>query len=462
MSGELIRFNAASDLADRPRPVSITSLTCGCTLLIAGSVCDALGAKPMYLLGTVLQTAFVLGCALARNGADMVIFRGLTGVAISLCLPSAVSIITSSFVGNQRNMAFACLGAGQPVGFAVGLVLGGFLTQAVTWRLGFYIGAAIIGANVILIIWAVPSDASSKLSWAQKRQQLVNDIDWVGAALASTSLAMSSYVFASITGSARSIRSPTALVPLIIAFALVPVFVFWVGRQERLSRPAIIPNSLWRNRYFTTICIAVFLAWGTFNSIETLLTLYFQDVQLLSPLQTSYRFLPAAIMGLVSNLVAGALVHRISAHLLVSVGLFITCAAPLTVAIVATPSSSYWSSGFVANALSAIGVDALFTTANLLISSVFPARTQALAGGVFNTVSQIGKSVGVALTAIVAASVTANLKAGEGDEESLSTPPELLEGYKAAFWFCFALSGTTLLVTLWGLRGIGRVGHKRD
>jgi len=103
------------------------------------------------------------------------------------------------------------------------------------------------------------------------------------------------------------------------------------------------------------------------------------------------------------------------------------------------------------------GADSLFTVSNLLITSVFPARTQALAGGVFNTVSQIGKSVGLALVAIIAASLTA--KSAYADKTS---PEALLVGYRATFWYCFACVIVTVALSFWGLRRIGKVGHKRD
>jgi len=123
----------------------------------------------------------------------------------------------------------------------------------------------------------------------------------------------------------------------------------------------------------------------------------------------------------------------------------------------AEPHSGYWGFGFVANLLNPLGADSLFTISNLLITSVFPNKTQGLAGGVFNTVSQIGKSVGLALVAVIASSVTH--KSAYIDK---SSPDALMAGYSASFFFCFALSVTTLVLALWGLRRIGKVGHKRD
>lgn len=152
----------------------------------------------MYLAGTILQTAFVLGCALSRNALEIIMFRGLSGIAVSFCLPSAVSIITSSFTGKRRNMAFAFMGGGQPAGFVVGLVLGGVLTDKASWRVGFYLSAGLTAITFALILWGLPSSANSadELTWKQRWQQITHDIDWIGAIISSTSLAMFSYVFA--------------------------------------------------------------------------------------------------------------------------------------------------------------------------------------------------------------------------------------------------------------------------
>lgn len=262
--------------------------------------------------------------------------------------------------------------------------------------------------------------------------------------------------YRAITSSTLNIGSPSSIALLSIGIALIPTFVFWVGRQERLGKAALIPNSLWLNKVFTVVCATVFITWGAVEALETILTFYFQNVQNLSALQTSVRFLPAAATGILANAAAGSLVHRAPGNIIAVVGLVITCVAPLVMAF-STSTSSYWSSGFLANLLNPIGADALFTVANLLITSVFPAKTQGLAGGVFNTISQIGKSVGLALVAVIASNVTS-----DSEFVNKSSPDALMVGYRAAFWFCFALCALTSVVALWGLQGIGKVGHKRE
>lgn len=234
----------------------------------------------------------------------------------------------------------------------------------------------------------------------------------------------------------------------------MPAFVAWINRQERHKRPALIPNSLWSNRIFTSICINVFLMWGAFNAFEQVINLFFQEVQGFNALETALRFLPMPLSGLLANLAMGLVLHRIRADWIVLATTVVSCVSPLLMALV-DPSWSYWVAAFLAVFLNATGAESLFTISNLLIMSVFPGSTQGVAGGVFNTIAQIGKSLGLALVALLAESTTAHSAI-----EDRKSPEALMEGYRAAFWFMFALSATSFAVSLWGLHGIGKVGRK--
>ena len=177
---------------------------------------------------------------------------------------------------------------------------------------------------------------------------------------------------------------------------------------------------------------------------------------MLSATKSSLYFLPAPVSGAISNILVGFIVHRVSAHWLVLGGSAISALGPLVMAF-AKPDSLYWTHAFLANTFNPVGADSLYTTANLLISSAFPPKTQGLAGGVFNTVAQIGKSVGLALVAVIAASVTK-----QSEYKDKESPPALLEGYRATFWFCFSMILLALVIGVFGLRKAGKVGHKRD
>jgi MFS family permease len=176
------------------RPVSIYALTCGCTLLLLGSVSDVVGSRPMYLTGCVLQSGFTLACGLSQTGTQLIVFRAFAGVAISFCLPSAVSIITSTFPeGKGRNVAFASMGGGQPIGFSLGLVLGGVFADTIGWRWAFHLCAIINTIVFAVAFFGLPKLAEKQ---TQVLYRLKTEIDWVGIALGSTSLALLSYCFA--------------------------------------------------------------------------------------------------------------------------------------------------------------------------------------------------------------------------------------------------------------------------
>jgi MFS family permease len=182
-------------IPDDIRPASIFSLTCGCTLLLSGSIADVIGSRSMYMVGCMFQSAFTLACGLSRNGFQLILFRGLAGIAISFCLPSAVSIITSTFPeGKRRNVAFASMGSGQPIGFSIGLTMGGVFADSIGWRWGFYMGAILNTGVFLLALFGLPRTEERLERDVWKR--LVSDIDWVGAIISSASLAAMSYVLA--------------------------------------------------------------------------------------------------------------------------------------------------------------------------------------------------------------------------------------------------------------------------
>ncbi|PQE28275.1 integral membrane protein [Rutstroemia sp. NJR-2017a BBW] len=428
-------------------PASVYALTAGCTLLVFGTVADVVGAKKVWLTGSCLYTMFTLACGLAQTGDQLIAFRAVLGVAIAMCLPSTVSLTTASFErGTWRNIGFACMGMGQPLGYSVGLILGGVFTNTIGWRYGYYISAIINAFLVVAGFLGLPSDKKD----AFQLRRLITDIDWVGAICISTSLGLLSYILAAIAASYSRIKEIYVIVLLVLAVILIPTFVYWVDRQKRLGRPALIPNSLWLNSSFTSTCVAVFFSWATLNAFQYFSTLFFQEVQGESALHTSFRFIPMVIVGAATNIVTGYLVDKVHVRTLVVVSAALNLISPLLMAVV-NPSWSYWRAAFIAMFIAPLHPDVLFTVSNLIISNAYPGEAQSLAGGVFNAVSQIGNSVGLAVTAAIAASVTAH--DADGDLE---------KGYRAAFWTMFGTMGFVCVVTFFGLRKGGKVGGKSD
>ncbi|KAJ5489803.1 Major facilitator superfamily domain general substrate transporter [Penicillium expansum] len=436
-------------------PVQMFTLATGCTLLISGALSDTLGNRILFLVGCFLLGIFSMACGLARSGTELIIYRAISGVAASFCLPSAMSIITEHFpTGKLRNVALALMGSGQPIGFGVGLIFGGIFADTVGWRWGFHSAAIATCPAFLLSLWQLPRNKKGQTGDLWTR--VAFGIDWIGAFLISPALALLSYALAIITNDVSNIHETVTIVLLCLFGVLLLGFILWEGRQERLSKPTLIKNSLWKQAAFTCICVVVFMIWGSFNAFEQVVNFFFQDVQELSVLNTSLRFIPVSVVGFGVSVITGMILHRVQADILISIATVISSLSPLLMALV-NPAWTYWRCVFFAMCLNPVAADVLFTVSNLIIAGMFPVETQGLASGVFNTVSQIGRTIGLALVALISNSITEKASSAE-DHHS---PESLMTGYRAAFWFLFAMNMTSLVVGLVGLRKVRNVGKEK-
>lgn len=180
-------------------PASVYALSAGCTLLAFGSVADIVGSKRMWLIGSGVSCPLILACGLARTGNQFIIFRALLGLFVAMCLPTSMSLVTASFPpGRKRNIAFAATGMGQPLGYALGLILGGVLTGTIGWRWGFYITAIVDAVLFVASIYVLPSDADSKKLSKDMWHRLAYDIDWIGVVILALAFGLLSYVLACV------------------------------------------------------------------------------------------------------------------------------------------------------------------------------------------------------------------------------------------------------------------------
>ena len=448
-------------------PASVYALSLSCTLLLLGSVADVVGSRPIFITGTGLLALSTLAVSLSQTGLQLIIFRAIQGLAMSFCMPTSVSIITANFPsGQRRNIAFSLFGGGQPIGYALGLVLGGVFADSIGWRAGYYLSAGINALVFIASNFTLPKTShqtNTHVEGLSTKQRLLHEIDWVGVLIASTCLALLSYVFANITLTTSTLRQPVNIALLTTALLLIPAFPLWMAHQQKSSKPTLIPNALWRRTEFTSICLAVCLTWAQFNAYSYFATLSFQNVGHVSALGTSLRFLPLVAAGLATNAVCGLVVHRLAAHHLLLVSCALSAVSPALMAAVVDPHAPYFHAAFAAMVLSPISSDVLFNVSNLVITNVFADETQALAGGVFATVSQLGNSLGLAVTSIVSGSVAAGrLEAGGNSGKEKDVLGAELAGYRAAFWTCFGAAVVSGVVGVLGLRKSGKVGLKRE
>ncbi|KAK5089750.1 hypothetical protein LTR70_006592 [Exophiala xenobiotica] len=434
-------------------PTSVYGLTAGAMLLPAGVIADVIGPRSVELVAVALLGIFTLGCGWTSTGIQLVMFRALQGVATAMHMPCSVSLVTRHVPnGKRRNIGFACLGLSMPLGFSIGLVLGGVLVDTIGWRVGFYIAGAIVLLQAIASLRIIPADVRPE----NVMSKLKAEIDWIGAAISCVGLAMFSYVLAILSTDSDNMRQPSAIAMLTISIVLLVMFPFWMWHQEKKGRPALVPNYLWKNKAFSCICALTVLTWGVMNSMELFASLYFQEVQEFSALQASLRILPSLIVGAILNLTTGLFVDHVPVFWLAFVSTTLTAVAPLLMALI-NPHWTYWRGAFVAQILSPLSGDVLFTVGLIVVSESFTEDTQALAGAVFNTVAYFGLSLGLNSMQVVSLLVTKGTQ-----YRDKSSPAALLQGYQASFWAMFAMTVFCSLLCVVGLRNVGKVGLKRE
>ncbi|KAL5585749.1 hypothetical protein FOVSG1_013441 [Fusarium oxysporum f. sp. vasinfectum] len=354
--------------------------------------------------------------------------------------------------GQSRNISFACLGLSQLLGFTFGLVVGGVLVDTVGWRSGWYLYGGVTLLLSAVGLWSLPK--SEPLGFRNIFVDLIYRVDWIGALLASVSMASISYFLAVISTDVHRIKETGTVTLLCFSLATLPLFVGWMHYRVKRSMPALIPNCFWSNFAFTTICIAIALSFAVLNSVDLLTSLYFQEIQYLSAVDAGIRILPSTVVGLGLNLMTGLIVHKIPAVWLVAVSSLLSSGSPLLMAVI-NPSWSYWVGAFFAQILLPFSIDVLFTVGLIIVTEVFPEKNQSVAGAVFNTAAQFGNALGLAIVQVVSAAVT-------NQKINPKSPEALLEGYRASFWTLFSLMLVCVLVAALGLQGAGKVGSKRD
>ena len=176
-------------------PSSVSSLATASTLLLAGSIADAVGPRWVELVGAFMSGGLIIGQGLSRSGKELVIMRAFQGVGLAFHLASSVSIITQLMPqGRGRNLAFSCLGLSQPLGFSIGLVIGGVLVDTIGWRSGWYIAGAITLLFAIVGVLALSKNKAHR--YENPVPNLRTKVDWVGAGLASAFMALLCYFLA--------------------------------------------------------------------------------------------------------------------------------------------------------------------------------------------------------------------------------------------------------------------------
>jgi len=343
----------ASDLSIPPQtsywPLSIYGLTSGASLLVAGAVADAVGAKRVFQAGCVVLAVSVLGCGLARDNTQLVLSRAVQGLAAALCMPASVAIISRCVEpGRGRNLAFACTGLGMVLGYFAGLLFGGVFIDTVGWRVGWYVLAGMLGGLFVAGLRVIPGD---RMGTAREVvHALRTGVDWVGVAVASAALTLLAWVLVQLSNSQSAIRAPAIIAMLTLSFVLFGVFGVWMHVAEKKGYPVLIPNGLWKKKAFVGVCVMMLLSYAVMQTMELFCTLFFQHVQGLSAMQSSVRMVPAMVVATLLVLTTGLFIHKVSPIYLILPSSLLCAGAPLLMAL-AKPEWPYWYAAFPAQVL---------------------------------------------------------------------------------------------------------------
>ncbi|KAG8949635.1 hypothetical protein FRC04_008381 [Tulasnella sp. 424] len=443
-------------------PITAYSITAGCMLLLCGRLADIYGRRKVFLLGAAWYIIWSLASGFAQNEIQLAIFRAFQGIGGAAIIPSAVGILAQEFPpGRARSIAFATFACGAPVGGSIGMLVGGTVTQlsSIHWRAMFFIlcgMAALAGLAVFLV---VPRDVRS--STRDKR------VDWIGAALITVSLVLLLFVLAQGEVASNQWKTGYIIALLIVSILGIAAFIAWEHYLEtKTTFPPLMRLTLWTraNGKFAAMQVIAFLEWVAFVAWGYWATLFYQNYLGLSPVKAMLRFIPMFVSGATCNFVVAMVVGRISGSILLGIGCAATGAACLLFANI-VPHATYWAFGFPAATLVVFGADFVFATGSIFVAKVALPEEQSLAGGVFNTVMQVGGAVGLALTGVIADQITQKEAKKLGVDfdprspESVQAPMEAtLKGYRAAQWLSFAFCMLALSLVVIFLHGIGKVG----
>ncbi|KAF8621310.1 hypothetical protein AX15_007905 [Amanita polypyramis BW_CC] len=442
---------------------STFALSSGCFLLLCGRFADLYGRKLVFLAGYAWMTFFSLGCGFAQNATQLFIMRGLQGIGSAASITAAVGILAQSFPpGPTRSRAFSTFSVGPPVGGGFGSIFGGLLTQlsAVHWRGIFYLGAGFSTLAFFMGLFSLDRDLPS--TEPDRR------VDWIGAALVTIGLVMITFVLGQGESAPQKWKTPYIIVLLIVGLFLVLAFIAWEDYLAKHSaRPPLMRLDIWTRAKgkFAVVQMIAFLQWCSFSSWLLWVVLYYQLYKGYTPLETMTRLLPAPVTGLVLNFLVGAVVGWLPAIYFLSIGTIATGIACLLFAIIKV-DATFWAFSFPSTVLTVWGADFVFACGSLFVARVAHPHEQSVAGGIFQTLTQLGTSFGLAITTIINDRVTSRESVRLGvvpDSQNSNVPPEAqLLGYRAAQWTGFAFAMTALVLSLSSFRGVGAIGGKEE
>ena len=412
--------------------ITAYALSFGSLLLLGGKLGDMFGRKWTLIAGlSGFALASVLG-GLAQSFAMLVAARTLQGAFGALLAPSALGLLTVTFQGSpDRPKAFGIFSAIAAGGASVGLLLGGILTQAISWRWSLYVNLAI----------AVPAAIVALRLLSNEHPADRPRIDLPG--VAAGSLGLFSLVYGFSNAETHSWSNPITIVALAASAVLLTAFV---AIERRVEHPLLPLRVIWdraRGGAFATIALAGSAVFAVF----LFLTYYLQQNLGYSPLKTGLAFLPMTVMiVLTATTVQTRILPRTGAKPIVVTGMTLGIISMLLFTRL-TPHGSYLTHVLPALLLTGVGMGSIFAPAFSTATLGVDRSDAGIASAMVNTSQQVGGSVGTALLSTIFASAAASYASAHAHAVGLASTATI-HGYTTAFYWAAAIFGLGLLIAL--------------
>jgi EmrB/QacA subfamily drug resistance transporter len=353
-------------------------------LATGGRLGDIFGRRLTFLIGVVVFAASSATAGLAPDTTSLVASRVVQGVGAALMMPATLSIVTDAFPAEERGKAMGTWAGVSALALAVGPVLGGFLTEHVSWRAIFYLNIPVAVGAVAAALFAVRESRDTTVG---------RQVDYPGVAILTASL--TALVLALVEGNAWGWGS-TEIVGLLIGAGIG--LVAFVAVELRVSAPMVEFRFFSHRNFLGAVVVALIVSFAMLG-VFFFLALYMQNILGYSALEAGVRFLPSTLMIVLVAPLAGRAADRIGSRWLIVAGLVIVAASLHTFSGIAVDSSyGELLPGFM---LLGIGIALTMSPMTSAAMNAVAVEKAGIASGVLSMFRMVGGSLGVAVTGAI-------------------------------------------------------------
>src|SRR5882672_1018585 len=366
-------------------------LTYGGFMLLGGRAADLLGRRRILVTGTVLIGVSSLVGGFAGSAGVLVAARLAQGLGAAMMLPAALSILTTTFKeGTDRHKALGVWAGVGGLASAVGVFLGGVLTEGPGWRWVFFVNPLAAALVLPAVVRLIPGD---------RRRARLADFDFAGSVLVTGGMLL--LVFALVKAPDQGWGSGRTIGELAGAAALLTAFLI----NEQRGRNPLVPLSIFRIKGLAAADVTQLIGVGGFVTMFFFLTLYMQNVLGYSPLETGASYLPLTFGVGISAGISSQLIGRIGTRPVIVAGALITAGGLFYLSRIPV-DGSYIVDLFPGLMIVSLGIGGVFVATTTAANAGVPADKAGLAAALVNSAQQIGGALGLAIFSAIATSRT--------------------------------------------------------